>query len=144
MVFAVAEAHQRGLELHAWFNPFRAGHPLAKSPPAPSHITRVLPELVRHYGDQIWLDPGEPPVQARVQAVMLDVVKRYDVDGVVVDDYFYPYPVKNAAGQLLDFPDDASWKRYGVGRGLSRAEWRRGNNNRFVLKVSRAIRTAKP
>jgi len=66
--FAVAEAHKRGLELHAWFNPFRAGHPQAKSPPAGTHITRTFPELVRHYGDQTLLDPGEPPVQARVLA----------------------------------------------------------------------------
>jgi uncharacterized lipoprotein YddW (UPF0748 family) len=144
LAFAVAEAHKRGLELHAWFNPFRAGHPQAKSPPAPNHIARVLPELVRHYGDQIWLDPGEPPVQARALAVILDVVKRYDIDGVIMDDYFYPYPEKNAFGLALDFPDDASWKRYGAATGLSRADWRRDNINRFILKVSQSIKATKP
>ena len=144
LAFAVAGAHQRGLELHAWFNPFRAGHPLAKSPPAANHITRMLPELVRHYGDQTVLDPGEPPAQARALAAMLDVVKRYDVDGVVIDDYFYPYPQKNAVGLYRDFPDDASWKRFGVASGLSRADWRRDNINRFVFKLSQAIKSAKP
>ena len=144
LVFAVAGAHQRGLELHAWFNPFRAGHPLAKSPPAPNHITRLLPELVRHYGDQTVLDPGEPPAQARALAVMLDVVKRYDVDGVVIDDYFYPYPQKDTLGVYRDFPDDVSWKKFGAASGFSRADWRRDNINRFVFKLSQTIKTAKP
>ena len=75
----------------------------AKSPPAPNHITRTHPELVRHYGRQTWLDPGEPEAQARALAVVLDVVKRYDVDGVVFDDYFYPYPEKNFAGPRTGF-----------------------------------------
>jgi len=144
LAFAVAEAHKRGLELHAWFNPFRAGHPQAKSPPAANHITRLLPELVRHYGDQTLVDPGEPPVQARVVDVVLDVVKRYDVDGVVVDDYFYPYPIKDVFGLALDFPDEVSWKRFGAGTGLSRADWRRDNMNHFILKLSQSVKAAKP
>jgi uncharacterized lipoprotein YddW (UPF0748 family) len=144
LALAVMEAHKRGLALHAWFNPFRAGHPQAKSPPAANHISRTVPELVRRYGDQIWLDPGEPPVQARVLAVMLDVVKRYDIDGVVMDDYFYPYPQKNHLGLPLDFPDNASWKRYGAGTGLTRADWRRENINRFVRRASQSIKAAKP
>ncbi len=144
LAFAVAEAHRRGLALHAWFNPFRAGHPQSKSPAAPNHITRTLPALVRHYGDQTVLDPGEPATQARAVAVILDVVKRYDVDGVVIDDYFYPYPQKNAVGLPLDFPDEAAWKRYGAGGGLSRADWRRDNVNRFVFKLSQGIKAEKP
>jgi uncharacterized lipoprotein YddW (UPF0748 family) len=144
LAFAVAEAHRRGLALHAWFNPFRAGHPQSKSPPAPDHITRTSPGLVRHYADQTWLDPGEPATQARALAVILDVVKRYDVDGVVLDDYFYPYPQKNALGLPLDFPDAASWSRYGAATGLARADWRRDNVNRFILKLSRSVKTEKP
>jgi uncharacterized lipoprotein YddW (UPF0748 family) len=144
LAFAVAEAHKRGLQLHAWFNPFRAGHPQAKSPAAPNHISRLFPELIRHYGDQIWLDPGEPAVQARAVAVVLDVVKRYDLDGVVLDDYFYPYPAKNALGVALEFPDGISWKRYGAASGLSRADWRRENINRFVARLSSGIKTTKP
>jgi uncharacterized lipoprotein YddW (UPF0748 family) len=144
LAFAVTEAHKRGLELHAWFNPFRAGHPESKSPPAQNHVTRTHPEIVRHYGRQIWLDPGEPEAQARAINAVLDVVKHYDVDGIVLDDYFYPYPEKNWLGRELDFPDDASWKIFGIKSGLTRDDWRRKNINEFVQKISRAIKAVKP
>jgi uncharacterized lipoprotein YddW (UPF0748 family) len=144
LALAIAEAHKRGLELHAWFNPFRAGHPESRSPPAPDHITRTHPEWVHHYGTQTILDPGEPGTQARALGVVLDVVKRYDVDGVVIDDYFYPYPEKNSAGRDMDFSDDASWKKYGVNSGLGRADWRRENVNRFVQTLSQSIKNTKP
>jgi uncharacterized lipoprotein YddW (UPF0748 family) len=144
LAFAIAEAHQRGLQLHAWFNPFRAHMPDVKWPDAPNHITRTHPELVRHYGKQIWLDPGDPKTQAQVLAVMLDVVKRYDVDGVVLDDYFYPYPEENAAGQVLDFPDASTWQRYGIYTRLNRDDWRRENVNHFIQKLSQSVKAAKP
>jgi uncharacterized lipoprotein YddW (UPF0748 family) len=144
LALAIAEAHKRGLELHAWFNPFRASHPDTKSPPALNHITKTHPELVRHYGKQIWLDPGEPAVQARVIAVVQDMVKRYDVDGIIFDDYFYPYPEKNWAGKEIDFPDDATWKKFGVTSGLNREDWRRENVNRFIREVAQTIKAAKP
>ena len=144
LAFAIAEAHRRGLQLHAWFNPFRAAHPSTKSPPSASHITRTHPELIRHYADQVWLDPGEPAARARTLAVVLDVVKRYDVDGVVFDDYFYPYPQKDWAKRELDFPDDASWKKYGVSSGLTREDWRRSNVNQLVQKISQKIKAVKP
>ena len=92
LAFAITEAHKRGLELHAWFNPFRARHLEAKSPVALNHISRTHPELVRRYGDQLWLDPGEPAAREYALRVVMDVVQRYDVDGVQFDDYFYPYP----------------------------------------------------
>ena len=144
LAFAIVEAHKRGLQLHAWFNPFRAGHPESKSPPALNHVTKTHPELVRRYGSQTWFDPGEPESRVRASNAVLDVVKRYDVDGVVFDDYFYPYPEKNRAKQELDFPDDASWKNYGLATGLARDDWRRGNINQFVQKVSQSIHAAKP
>jgi uncharacterized lipoprotein YddW (UPF0748 family) len=144
LALAIAEAHKRGLELHAWFNPFRAAHPESKSPPAPSHITRTHPELVRRYGKQTVLDLGEPAVQARVIAVVQDVVKRYDVDGIVFDDYFYPYPEKKWTGKEMDFPDDATWKKFGAASGFNRDDWRRENVNRFIRQVSQTIKAAKP
>ena len=144
LTFAVAEAHKRGLQLHAWFNPYRAAHPGTKPPIASNQVTRTRPGLIRHYDGQIWLDPGEPESQSRTLAVVLDVVKRYDVDGIVFDDYFYPYPAKNWAGRELDFPDDASWQKYGLKTGLTRADWRRDNVNQLVQKVSQAIKAAKP
>jgi uncharacterized lipoprotein YddW (UPF0748 family) len=144
LAFAVKEAHKRGLELHAWFNPFRAWHLLSKSSVALNHISRTHPELVRKYGDQLWLDPGEPAVREYVLRVVMDVVKRYDVDGVTFDDYFYPYPVKDALGRKLNFPDDASWQKYGLRSGLARDDWRRQNVNQFVQGVYQSIKAAKP
>jgi uncharacterized lipoprotein YddW (UPF0748 family) len=144
LAFALQEAHERGLAVHAWFNPFRAGHPNDRSAPALNHISRTHPELIRHYSDQTWLDPGEPFAQSLARDVVLDVVKRYDIDGVIFDDYFYPYPVKGWSGHYLDFPDEASWKKYGSKTGLTREDWRRNNINQFVHQISQAIKTAKP
>jgi uncharacterized lipoprotein YddW (UPF0748 family) len=144
LAFAIQEAHKRGLELHAWFNPFRALHPLSKSPVASNHITKTHPELVRLYDTQYWLDPGEPAAREYVSRVVMDVVRRYDVDGVTFDDYFYPYPVKNASGRILNFPDDASWQKYGLRSGLSRDDWRRQNVNQLVQNVYQSIKAAKP
>ena len=142
--FAVAEAHKKGLELHAWFNPYRARHLLARSPISPTHVSKTHPEWVRQYGRFLWLDPGEKQVQDYSFAVVMDVVKRYDIDGVHFDDYFYPYTEKDAAGRDLEFPDDASWKRYGAGGKLDRDDWRRENVNRFIHRVYDGIKEAKP
>jgi len=144
LAFAIAEAHKRGLELHAWFNPFRALLADTKSPVALNHISRTHPELIRHYGKQIWLDPGEPSVRQYVLRVVMDVVKRYDVDGVQFDDYFYPYPEKDSAGRALDFPDYATWKKYGLPNGYELADWRRQNVNQFIQSVYQNIKATKP
>ena len=144
LAFAVAEAHARGLELHAWFNPYRAGHPQAKSPPSPNYVTQKHPELVRHYGPQTWLDPGDPATQTRTMNVVLDVVKRYDVDGVQFDDYFYPYPEKNSLGQEINFPDALTWKKYGLPTGLAYDDWRRANVDSLIQRLYVSIKAAKP
>jgi uncharacterized lipoprotein YddW (UPF0748 family) len=142
--FAITEAHKRGLELHAWFNPFRARHLVAKSPISARHIAKTHPELVRQYGRYLWLDPGEKAAQDYSLRVVMDVVKRYDIDGVHFDDYFYPYAEKDGHGGDLDFPDDSSWRRYGAGSGLSRQDWRRENVNSFVRRVYQSIKDTKP
>ena len=144
LAFAIEECHKRGLELHAWFNPFRAAHPLGKSPAAQNHITQAHPELIRRYGAQTWLDPGEPAVRAFITRVVLDVVQRYDVDGVQFDDYFYPYPEKDSAGRQLEFPDEATWRRYGFPNGFDRDNWRRKNVNEFIQNIYMSIKAAKP
>ncbi|HSU15999.1 glycoside hydrolase family 10 protein [Longimicrobium sp.] len=145
LAFAVAEAHRRGMQLHAWFNPYRASHPTEKTPPAASHISRTHPEVVKQYGHYLWMDPGEPLVQDHSIAVILDVVRRYDVDGVHIDDYFYPYPEKDSAGATIDFPDEPSWQRYRASGGrLSRDDWRRSNVDRFVERMYREVHRAKP
>ncbi len=142
--YAVREAHARGLELHAWFNPYRARHPSAKKPVSASHISKTHPELVRTYGRHLWLDPGEEAVQAHSLKVVLDVVKRYDVDGIHFDDYFYPYKERDAAGKEIPFPDDPSWEKYGKKTGLTRDDWRRRNVDVFIERVYRSVKSAKP
>ena len=140
LAFAVEQAHARGLELHAWFNPYRAGHPSEDGPRTAGHVSRTMPEAVVRYGDYLWLDPGHPEATAHSLAVILDVVARYDVDAVHLDDYFYPYPV---AGR--DFPDGASYRRaQDAGETLSRADWRRQNVDRFIETLYRQVKAAKP
>lgn len=144
LAFAIAEAHRRGLELHAWFNPFRARHAVTRSPVDPTHISKLRPDLVRKYGRLLWLDPGEPVVHDHSLRVILDVVHRYDVDGIHLDDYFYPYREKDAAKKAIDFPDDPSWHRYQKAGGkLTRDDWRRDNVNRFVQRLFTSVKAEK-
>jgi uncharacterized lipoprotein YddW (UPF0748 family) len=140
--FAIDQAHQRGLELHAWFNPYRARQRYAKSSVAANHISRLQPHLVRKFGKYLWLDPGEPDVQEHSTSVILDVLRRYDVDGIHLDDYFYPYPDEQV--KTLDFPDEPSWRRY-VARGgrLQREAWRRKNVDEFIQLLYRRIKAEK-
>lgn len=143
--FAVEEAHRRGLELHAWFNPYRARHTAAFSPVSADHISRTHPGLAKPYGKSLWLDPGEREVQEHSLRVVMDVVQRYDVDGIHFDDYFYPYPEKDAQRRQIPFPDWSSWKRYKDSGGrLEREDWRRENVNLFITRVSQSIKAAKP
>lgn len=141
--FAVEEAHRRGIELHAWFNPYRA---LAgdKHSPSANHIVKKSPASTVSYGVDKWMDPGIPEVRARTIAVMLDVTRRYDVDGIHIDDYFYPYPVKAADGTLLPFPDDESYKAYtSKGGNLDKSHWRRNNVDTLVKELYEGIKTTK-
>jgi uncharacterized lipoprotein YddW (UPF0748 family) len=143
--FAVKEAHARGLELHAWFNPYRAHTPTAKSPIVESHIVKKRPELAPRYGKHHWMVPTNKEVQDQSMAVFLDVVNRYDVDGIHIDDYFYPYKEKGDDGKLIPFPDDADWKAYQASGGkLSRDDWRRDAVNKFVERMYVETKKAKP
>jgi uncharacterized lipoprotein YddW (UPF0748 family) len=144
LTFAIEEAHKRGLELHAWFNPYRARLRAANSPVAANHISKLRPQLVRQYGEFLWLDPGEKAVQDYSLNVVMDVVKRYDVDGIHFDDYFYPYKVRDGSGKDLDFPDASSWQRFGARGKLSRDDWRRENVNAFIQRLYKSIKTTKP
>ncbi len=145
LAYVIKEAHARNLELHAWFNPYRARHTDARSPLSASHIARSDPSLVKPYAGYLWMDPGEPAVRARTVRVVLDVVKRYDVDGVHIDDYFYPYPANDRRGRTIEFPDNASWQKYRRGGGtLIRADWRRQNVNSLVKALHDGIHDTKP
>lgn len=154
--FAVDEAHKRGLLLHAWFNPYRAMHPAMKGVLSPDHIAVRRPDLVVKYGKYLWLDPGKAEVQNYSLEVIKDVVRRYDIDGVHFDDYFYPYPEKDASGKNIPFPDEDTYQEYlqrgakmsaqsGVNRiPLKIDDWRRANVDNFVEKVGTEIKKIKP
>jgi uncharacterized lipoprotein YddW (UPF0748 family) len=145
LAFAIEQAHLRGLELHAWFNPFRARYLSPKSAVATNHISLTHSKLVRTYGKYLWLDPGEKAAQEHARAVILDVVKRYDIDAVHLDDYFYPYKEKDASGKLMEFPDEPSWKRYVASGGkLIRPDWRRKNVDDFIQHLYQSVKREKP
>ena len=137
LAFAITEAHRRGLELHAWVNPFRASHPKATGPVAANHVSRARADWVRTYGRYRWLDPGEPAAVDYVLGIIGDIVRRYNVDGIHLDDYFYPYPEANA-----EFPDAATYRRSGTK--LSREDWRRENINHFVRRLYGGVKQIKP
>ncbi|MCQ8189892.1 glycoside hydrolase family 10 protein [Streptomyces rugosispiralis] len=134
---AVREAHRRGLELHAWFNPYRIANHTDPSRLIPTHPARVHPEWVVPYGGKLYYNPGLPEVRRFVQDAMLDAVVRYDIDAVHWDDYFYPYPV---AGQVFD--DDAAYERHGAGF-PDRAAWRRNNIDRLVYETAVRVKRLK-
>jgi uncharacterized lipoprotein YddW (UPF0748 family) len=128
--FAVAQAHARGLELHSTVF-------------APTHLWNARRELVRVYGQQLWLDPGEPEAREHSLRVVADIVRRYDIDGIHMDDYFYPYPVRDSArGGNVVFPDSGSYAR--SGSSLAIDDWRRENIDRFVERMYREAHEIKP
>ena len=141
---AIALAHERGMELHAWINPYRAGHPAFKGPHADTHISNTRPDLVRRYGDYLWLDPGEPGAVEHSLAVIADLVERYDLDGIHLDDYFYPYPVQRN-GRDVPFPDADSYRRaQEAGETLGRDDWRRQNVDTFIERLYALVKAEKP
>ena len=111
--------------------------PAASHLPVANHLAALHPDWVRSYAGSQWFDPGEPGVRTHALSVIRDVVRRYDVDGVHIDDYFYPYPKGSA-----EFPDDVTFERYGDGK--DRQEWRRGNTNAFVSAFYQAVKFDKP
>lgn len=144
LAYAVKGAHQHGLELHVWLNPYRAKHPNDKGPASADFIGTKHPEVVKQYGDYLWMDPGEKLVQDHSFNVFMDLVERYDIDGVHIDDYFYPYPVKGKDGKPLDFPDGPSYAKYlATGGRLVKDDWRRKNVDDFVHRVYEGIKKRK-
>ncbi|AUT02652.1 hypothetical protein CLI64_20885 [Nostoc sp. CENA543] len=137
--FAIAEAHKRNIEVHAWFNPYRAKTSIKGTPNVRPHIALTNPEVVYQWGNQLWMEPGAKVVQDRAYNVIIDVVRRYDIDGVHLDDYFYPYPIQGQS-----FPDDKTYAAYkSTGGKLSLEDWRRENVNQMVLRLSQGIKATK-
>ncbi|RVU25317.1 hypothetical protein EOT10_13740 [Streptomyces antnestii] len=135
---AVTEAHRRGLELHAWFNPYRVANHTDPSRLAATHPARLHPDWAVPYGGKLYYNPGLPEVRRFVQDAMLDAVRRYDIDAVHWDDYFYPYPV---AGQVFD--DDAAYAEHG-GNFADRDAWRRDNTDRLVREMATSVKEIRP
>ncbi|MDB5202109.1 MAG: hypothetical protein JWQ27_1518 [Ferruginibacter sp.] len=135
--FMLSETHKRGMEFHAWMNPYRAVFNINGSSIAPNHITKIHPDWFLTYGDKKYFDPGNKEVQKYVTAVVRDVVNRYAVDAIHFDDYFYPYRI---AGK--EFPDEAGFRKYS--NGLDKEQWRRSNVDSVIVMLSRTIRTVNP
>ncbi len=134
----VTEAHSRGIEVHAWMNPYRAKSSKS-STAAANHLSVTQAKYAYTYDTSVWMDPGAVAVQDHVAAVITDVVGRYDIDGLHFDDYFYPYPT------ATPFPDSATYAEYQAAGGqLALKDWRRDNVNTLVQRVSGDIQTAKP
>src|SRR5690606_28130414 len=136
--FMIEETHKRNMEFHAWFNPYRALTNSRQNPNPASHVTKTHPDWFISYGGKSYFDPGSPEVREYVVKVMLDVVRRYDIDAVHLDDYFYPYRI---AGQ--EFGDAKSYGRYGQGF-KSKDDWRRNNVSLFVSLLNTNIKRIKP
>ncbi len=138
--FAIDQCHKRNIELHAWFNPYRARTSAEKLPNVSPHLAVTHPEYIYKYGSDLWMEPGAKVIQDSTYNVILDVVRRYDVDAIHLDDYFYPYPI---SGQT--FPDDKTYKNYQINGGkLSLSDWRRDNVNQLIQRISIGIKTTKP
>jgi uncharacterized lipoprotein YddW (UPF0748 family) len=143
--FAVEQAHRRGLQLHVWFNPYRVRAAGARGRASPDHASRAKASIVRKYGGYLWFDPGEPAAEEHFIAVLNDVVRRYDIDGVHIDDYFYPYQIKDDARNIVSFPDDESYRcAVDAGETLERDDWRRQNVNRLIQRMYEDVKRAKP
>ena len=140
--FWVEAAHDRGLELHVWLNPYRSHH-IAGGPVSDSSLVKRKPELMVHLKQGYWwFDPALKGTQDHAVNVVMDIVKRYDIDGVHFDDYFYPYPEYNKGE---DFPDSASWSAYqATGGKLSRGDWRRKAVNDLIERLYKDIKDTKP
>ncbi len=131
--FMLTETHKRGMEFHAWMNPYRAVFNINKTLVSATHITRLHPGWFLNYGDKKYFDPGNKEVQQYVTSLVTDVVKRYPVDAIHFDDYFYPYRITGK-----EFPDDDTYRQSGTK--LSKDDWRRSNVDSVIVMLSRAIK----
>ena len=137
MQFMIEECHKRCMEFHAWINPYRVKTALA-NPLAANHVYHLHPEWFITYGNQLFFDPALPESRRHICMVITDILTRYDVDAIHMDDYFYPYPLKG-----MEFPDDASFARYGGGFD-NRGDWRRSNVNLLIKQIHETVREVKP
>lgn len=139
--FMIEETHKRGMEFHAWCNPYRAVKTIGRSSIAPDHITKRHRDWFVKFENTLYFDPGNKEVQQYVTSVIRDIVKRYDIDALHFDDYFYPYDIVEG-NPTRDFPDKATFAQYG--NGMTIGDWRRSNVDSVILSISKAIKEEKP
>ncbi len=146
LAFVIKESHERGMQVHAWFNPYRAGFADGRWQASADHVSKKHPDWVVRYGGYYWMDPGIDAVRKYSLSVFKDVVERYDVDGIHIDDYFYPYVEKDSATrQDIPFPDAGTYKAYQLAGGkLSLSDWRRENVNKLVKGMAEVAHSVKP
>jgi len=139
--FITEECHKRGMEMHAWFNPYRVtsnkNEVLSKN-----HLYFKRPDLFVSYGNQLYFNPGEPEAREHTIRVIADFVSRYDIDAVHFDDYFYPYKVPYS-----DYPDEETFRKYHEKDGFSifsKDDWRRNNINILIRELDSTIKEIKP
>jgi uncharacterized lipoprotein YddW (UPF0748 family) len=135
--FMIEEAHKRGMEFHAWCNPYRANFHIGYSSIAPDHVTRKHPDWFVTYGSAKYFDPANKQAQQFVTKVIRDIVQRYDIDAIHMDDYFYPYRIPGK-----QFPDEATYRT--SGSNLSKPDWRRSNVDTIIRMISTTIKQIKP
>jgi uncharacterized lipoprotein YddW (UPF0748 family) len=133
--FAIDEAHKRGMELHAWFNPYRAERSVGNYPLAPNHVINLHPDWILQVGSVKFLNPGLQAVRDYVTSVFMDVARRYDVDGIHIDDYFYVEGITNQ--------DAATFAAYPRGF-VNLADWRRDNVNILIEEINDSLMSVKP
>ena len=135
--FMIEETHKRGMEFHAWLNPYRAVFNINHSSVAAGHVSRLFPQWFLTYGSTKYFDPGVPQVREHVNRIVRDLAERYDLDAIHFDDYFYPYRI---AGK--EFPDEVSYAKYG--NGMNKDDWRRSNVDTIIKMLGETIKSINP
>ncbi|HKM58972.1 MAG TPA: family 10 glycosylhydrolase [Chthoniobacterales bacterium] len=137
--YFIQAGREQGIAIHAWINPYRAATN-ASDARASNHESRELSDALHKIGHGLWLDPGDPAVREHVVRVVRDIVEHYAVAGVILDDYFYPYPSRDYS--TGSFPDHSFYARYGAHSDIG--DWRRDNINRLIRDLSETIRETRP
>jgi uncharacterized lipoprotein YddW (UPF0748 family) len=137
--YFIRVGHEHGIAIHAWINPYRAAANAGEFR-AGNHVSRQLSSAVRRIGNTLWLDPGDPTVREHVVNVVRDIIDRYGVAGVILDDYFYPYPSRGYRNGA--FPDQASYSKYGAH--TDRGDWRRENINKLIKALHDTVKSSRP
>lgn len=137
LAFMIQETHKRGMEFHAWLNPYRAEQTIGRSSISADNMIKKRPDWFLTYGNTRYFDPSNKEAQQFVVNVIHDIVRRYDVDAIHMDDYFYPYPIGGK-----EFPDDNAYRRSGTS--LTKADWRRSNVDSIIKNINLVIKQTKP